>query len=364
MGTARPSDAAGVSQARGQWHTDAMSLKALAALAFLAAAPLAAQDKPPEPVTPGSVLAASKPSEWKAIDPADLLVMDLAPDAKGAKRRVIVQLIPPPFSQGWVGNIRALARAHWWDGTSVYRVVDDWVAQWGDGEDDPKKAKPLPAEIRTVPESEYTSPMPCKVYLFQKKVIKEQCEPAVTPLDGIDPYVMKGQSGYADGWPVALALEGDGNRIWPVHCYGSVGVARDLSPDTGTGAELYAVIGHAPRQLDRNIAVVGRVIEGIENLSVLPRGKGDAGVYDDPALRVPIVSVRLGSELPEANLASSSEAVGQTTRPRFEYLASDSKSFADYVHVRANRNDAFYKVPAGGIDVCNVQVPIRRVGAK
>jgi hypothetical protein len=120
-----------------------------------------------------------------------------------------------------------------------------------------------------------------------------------------------------------------------VHCYGSVGVARELSPDTGTGAELYAVIGHAPRQLDRNIAVVGRVIEGIEHLSTLPRGKGDAGVYDDPALRVPIVSVRLGDELSEP--------------PRFEYLASQSQSFARYVAVRARTgSDAFYNVPAGG----------------
>jgi peptidylprolyl isomerase len=203
-----------------------------------------------------------------------------------------------------------------------------------------------------VPESEYTAPMPCKVYLFQKKVIKEQCEPAVTPLDDIDPYAVKGQSGYVAGWPVASVLQVDGNRIWPTHCYGSVGVARDLSPDTGTGAELYAVIGQAPRQLDRNIAVAGRVIEGIENLSALPRGKGAQGVYDDPTLKVPIVSVRLGNELPAA------------AQPRFEYLASDSQSFADYVQVKANRHDAFYKVPAGGIDVCNVQVPIRRVGKK
>jgi peptidylprolyl isomerase len=231
-------------------------------------------------------------------------------------------------------------------------VVDNWVAQWGDGEDDPKKARPLPSGISKVPEADYTAPLPCKVYLFQKKVIKEQCDPAVIPLDGIDPYVMSGQTGFAAGWPVAYALQGEGNRIWPVHCYGTVGVARDLSPDTGSGSELYAVIGQPPRQLDRNIAIVGRVIEGIENLSTLPRGKGEAGVYDNPALRVPVVSVRLASELPAAE------------RPRFEYLASDSKSFAEYAHVRASRQDAFYKVPAGGVDVCNVQVPIRRVGAQ
>jgi peptidylprolyl isomerase len=325
----------------------------LAAFALaLAAAPLAAQDKPAEPVTPASVIAASRPSEWKPIDPADLLVMDFAPDSSGARRQVIVQLIPPPFSRGWVGNIRALARAHWWDGTTVYRVVDNWVAQWGDGEDDPKKAKPLPAGIETVPESAYTVPMQCKAYVFQRKVLSEACEPALTALEAIDPYIQKGQTGFSAGWPVAVALASGGNVAWPVHCYGSVGVARDLSPDTGSGAELYAVIGAPPRQLDRNIAVVGRVIEGIENLSILPRGKGEAGVYDDPKLRVPILSVRLGSELPAAE------------QPRFEYLASDSQSFADYVHVRANRNDAFYKVPAGGIDVCNVQVPIRRVGAR
>ena len=117
-----------------------------------------------------------------------------------------------------------------------------------------------------------------------------------------------------------------------------------------TGSELYAVIGHAPRQLDRNIAVVGRVIEGIEHLSTLPRGPASTnGVYEDAAQRVPIVSVRLGNEVPEF------------PQPRFEYLASESESFAEYVRVRANRQDSFYKVPAGGIDVCNVQMPIRRV---
>lgn len=320
-------------------------MKRLILLAAVAlAAPVFAQDA--EPPTPGSVVAAAKAEEWAAIDPADLLVMELAPDAAGAKRTVVIQLMPPPFSQGWVGNIRTLAKAHWWDGTTVYRVVDNWVAQWGDGEDDEAKAKPLPAGLRVVPASEYETPR-----------TSARLEEWVSEDDrSMDVYASV--VGFFQGWPIAGSStygssdEGgvpDDSRVWPIHCYGSVGVARDLSPDTGTGAELYAVIGHAPRQLDRNIAVVGRVIEGIEHLSVLPRGKGEAGVYDDPKLRVPIVSVRVGNELPDP--------------PRFEYLASDSASFAEYVRVRANRNDSFYKVPAGGIDVCNVQVPIRRVPA-
>jgi peptidylprolyl isomerase len=307
-------------------------LLALAALAL--AAPSQAQDAP-EPPTPASVVAAAPASDWRAIDPADLMVMTLAPDRDGNPRQVTIQLLPAPFSQGWVGNVRTLARAHWWDGTTVYRVVDNWVAQWGDGEDDEAKAKPLPEGLRVVPESEYVAP-------GDSVLLAAMTAHSGGGSDSYAPY-----AGFDEGWPIA----GNDDALWPTHCYASVGVARDLSPDTGTGAELYAVIGHAPRQLDRNIAVVGRVIEGIEHLATLPRGKGEAGVYDDPSLRVPIVSVRLGDELPPAE------------QPRFEYLGSDSESFAQYVQVRANRNDAFYKVPAGGIDVCNVQVPIRRVAA-
>ena len=321
---------------------------ALAIAALALAAPALAQQA--EPPTPASVVAAAPAADWRAIDPADLLVMTLAPDAGGHPRQVVIQLLPPPFSQGWVGNVRTLAKAHWWDGTSVYRVVDNWVAQWGDGEDDEAKARPLPAGIES-PRESYEARMDCLATEREGKDSYDvTCEP-VSPRDFnlIDSYTRDGNVGFEAGWPVAFAKGRHGtNPVWPTHCYASVGVARD-TVSTGTGAELYAVIGHAPRQLDRNIAVVGRVLEGIEHFSTLPRGKGANGVYDDPGLRVPIVSVRLGDALPPAG------------QPKFQYLASDSASFAEYVRVRANRNDAFYKVPAGGVDVCNVQVPIRRV---
>jgi peptidylprolyl isomerase len=313
------------------------------ALAALAAVPAFAQEA--APATPASIVAEARASEWRAIDPADLLVMTLAPDRDGNPRQVVIQLVPRPFSQHWVENIRTLAKAHWWDGTSVYRVVDNWVAQWGDGEDDETKAKPLPDGLRTVPESEYATPVEPGPEDGRDFVLTPRREEIVVNR-WLDSYAI---TAFVAGWPIGLDDQG-GRTAWPVHCYATVGVARDLSPDTGSGAELYAVIGHAPRALDRNIAVVGRVIEGIEHLSTLPRGKGEAGVYDDPALRVPIISVRLGDELPPAE------------RPRFEYLASDSESFARYIRVRANRNDAFYKVPADGVDVCNVPVPIRRMG--
>ena len=138
----------------------------------------------------------------------------------------------------------------------------------------------------------------------------------------------------------------DPTLAWPVHCYGMVGVGRNLSPDTGTGAELYVVIGHAPRHLDRNIALVGRVIEGIEHLSSLPRGTGPLGFYEIAEERVPILSVRMGDETPDL--------------PAYEYLDTNKDSFADYAYSRANRQDEFFIRPAGGADICNIPVPVRR----
>lgn len=314
-------------------RTAAIALGAAAlALALPATAQDAAQNGAEPPPGPGGIVAAADPAEWIAIAPEDLLVMTLAPGADGAERKVVIQLMPPPFSQGWVENIRTLARTGWYDGIAVTRVQDNYVVQWGDPHaEDEAKAKPLPDGLRVMGEDDYET----------KRL------GVALPMDAVeivsDPYAQS--SFFVDGWPTA----GSAAQAWPVHCYGMVGVGRGYSPDTGSGAELYTVIGHAPRHLDRNIALVGRVVEGIEHFSSLPRGTGPLGFYEDPAQHVPIRSIRVASDLPEAE------------RPRFEYLASESETFARYAEARANRRDPFFIVPAGGADICNIPVPVRRV---
>ena len=301
-------------------------LPLLASAAICAALPVSAQDAKTYPA-PSEIVAAAKADNWVAIAPSDVLVMDLAPDSKGKQRRVVIQLMPAPFSQGWVSNIRKLAAAHWWDGTSINRVQDNYVVQWGDATE--KKA--LPDGLATVGAKDYVTPdWPTKDWILARA-------------DG-RPDAYAGAHGFYLGWPLAQGREG----LWPVHCYGMVGVGRNLSPDTGTGAELYTVIGHAPRHLDRNIALVGRVIEGIEHMSSLPRGTGALGFYEKEDERVPILSVRLGNAAKDV--------------PAFEYLSTDSRSFAAYADARANRRDAFFNIPAGGADICNIPVPIRRKG--
>jgi Peptidyl-prolyl cis-trans isomerase (rotamase) - cyclophilin family len=350
-------------------------LSAIGLTISVATAPSVAEEAPSpalaEPATPNEVIAAAPASDWLRIVPADLVVMNLAPDPEGKARQVVIQLITAPFSQGWSNNIRKLVASRWYDGIAVVRVQDNYVVQWGDPDGEaPDKAKPLPAGLREVPESEYTARLgrplpdaatpptinPLDPVVVHKEFARNDERARITALSPRKDAYAAG-TGVMLGWPVAFdQASGEDDhtpssaaRIWPVHCYGMVGVGRNLSPDTGTGAELYVVIGQAPRQLDRNIALVGRVIAGIEHLSSLPRGTGELGFYETPQERTPIVSVRMGNEV--AGL------------PAYEYLATDSASFAAYANKRANRKDDFYIQPAGGVDVCNVPVPVREVGA-
>ena len=291
----------------------------LALTAQAATAPAIPPAKPAKPTTPSEVVAAAPANAWRTISPDDLLVIDLKNGG-----RVVVQLAPA-FAPVHVANIRALARGQWWDGAAVYRVQDNYVAQWGNNESD----RPLPQGVVAKPPAEYTRPLKG---LF------------VRPLGYADPYAPA--AGYALGWPVAYSPKAGWANI--AHCYGSVGVGRDLSPDTGTGGELYAAIGHGPRHLDRNIAVVGRVIDGIDRLSSLPRGTGDLGFYKQRSEDAPIVRARLASQI----------SAGE--RSSYQYLDTRSASFADYLRLRANRKDSFYIRPAGGVDLCNAPVPVRR----
>jgi peptidylprolyl isomerase len=152
--------------------------------------------------------------------------------------------------------------------------------------------------------------------------------------------------GFTGGWHVANILK---RRLAKLpHCYGYVGVARDLAPDTGTGEELYAIIGHAPRRLDRNLAVVGRVVEGIDRLSSLPRGKPPMGMYEDAKKNVPIARVRLASDIPVAE------------RPSFQVMDTASPTFTRILGLRTGHTDPFYRTAPTGIDLCGGSVPIRK----
>jgi peptidylprolyl isomerase len=299
-----------------------MSLILAPALALAAAAQARAVPAAPRPPTPSEIVARAPAAAWESVRPEDLLVIDYADGG-----RSVIQLAPA-FAPVHVANIRALANADYWRGSSVYRVQDNYVSQWGVNEGGPA----VPAGVAKRPPAEYDRPVRGL---------------AIRPLGYPDSYAPR--VGHALGWPVAWNPRT--GRANLAHCYGMVGVGRDMSPDTGMGGELYAVIGHAPRHLDRNIALVGRVIDGMEHLSALRRGTETLGFYKEGTVARAIRTARLASTLPAAE------------RPSFQVMRTGSASFAAFVTARANRKDDFFNVPAGGVDLCNAPVPVRRTPA-
>ncbi len=303
-------------------------LAAAAAVALATAASPACQAaeaddgaQAPKPVSSAEVLAASTPSDWRQLDPQNTVYVELA------SGRVVIELAPQ-FAPHHVANITALAREQYFDGLAIVRAQDDYVVQWGD----PDGKRPMRAAHRTLA-AEF-----------------ERASRALpfTPLPDPDTYAP--ETGFVDGFPAARDLKF--GRAWMVHCYGMVGAGRDNDVDSGGGAELYVVIGQAPRHLDRNVTLVGRVVQGMELLSTLPRGTGALGFYEKPEQRVPIKAIRVAADVPEAQ------------RTQLEELRTDTATFTAFVEARRNRHEEWFKVPAGRVDVCNVPVIVRpRVAA-
>nr|WP_282452952.1 peptidylprolyl isomerase [Lysobacter sp. CAU 1642] len=274
-------------------------------------------------LTTAEVLAQSAPQEWKEIPADRLLVMDI-------ERGQILLELAPEFAPEHVANIRILAGQGHWDGLAILRSQDNYVVQWGD----PNAEKP---EAR-------------RALRQAKERLPAEFD---RPVDGLpfeallDPDAYAARTGFSLGFPVGR--DADNQRTWLLHCYATLGAGRDMAADSSTGAELYVVTGHAPRHLDRNITTVGRVIEGIEHLSSLPRGTGPLGFYESPEQHVPIRRIRLAADLPESE------------RPRRERLDTHSRSFRLLIEARRHRREEWFVNPVGRLEVCNVPLPVRTV---
>jgi peptidylprolyl isomerase len=292
----------------------AESTAALATAAATAATATAA--KAPY-ISYADLIKASAPSDWRPLDADNTLYLELATG------RVVMELAPQ-FAPLHAANIKALVREGFFDGTGVMRVQENYVVQFGDA----TEKKPIKAAKRTLP-GEFTVPLTPAIPFTR-----------LPDADGFAPQV-----GFSNGFH--SARDPKSRQAWLTHCTGTLGVGRDNATDSGGGTELYVVTGHSPRQLDRNITLVGRVVQGMSLLTVLPRGAGAMGFYDKPEQHVPIKSIRVAADVPAAE------------RSRLEVIRTDSRAFKAMVAALRNRGGDWYKVPAGYIDLCNVPIAVR-----
>lgn len=273
----------------------------------------------PVKLSMADILKASQASDWRPLDPENTLYLELE------KGRVVIELAPD-FAPKNVANIKALVKEGYFDGLAMIRSHDNYVAQWGDSSEKREfknAAKKVPGEFTVTYQdgTEFTS---------------------LPDVDGYAPQV-----GHVNSF--AAARDPKTQSTWLTHCYGAIGVARGNETDSGNGSSLYAVTGHAPRNLDRNITVVGRVMHGIELLSSLPRGTGNLGFYETAKERTPIKTVRLAADVP------------QSERSKLEVFRTDTANFKALVEAQRNRGGDWYKFAANHIELCSVPIPVRVV---
>jgi len=264
------------------------------------------------------IVAAAPAQDWRTPLDENIVYLELTGG------RVVIELAPQ-MAPNHVANIRALIREGYFDGLNIVRSQDNYVAQWGE---------PVDAQAREIKTAQKS--------LAAEYTVRNRKLPfdAIQDRDGYAP-----ESGFHSGFPAGR--DRASGEAWLTHCYGAVGVGRGNDNHSGSGASLYAVTGHAPRHLDRNITVVGRVLLGMPLLSALPRGTGRLGFYEKASEMMPIRNVKIAADLTA------------TERIDVQVLRSDSQSFARALEALRNRGGEWFKRPAGYLEICNVPVAMR-----
>jgi peptidylprolyl isomerase len=252
---------------------------------------------------------------WRQLDPAELVYMEIG-------EGTVVFELNPLFAPETVSQFKRLVKEDFYRGLSFYRVIDGFVAQGGDESDIelPNGQPQLKAEF----EIEWSS------------------ELNWTEVQQNDLFAPR--TGFIDGFAAAT----DGKHTWLTHCPGVLAMARNNEPDTGS-TDFYVVIGQAPRYLDRNLTIFGRVVHGMDVIQRIRRGPAlENGIIESDLERSRIKRMWMATDLPEDE------------RQEIYVMDTSTKGFTNYLDARRNRSDAFFHFkPPRVLDVCQVPVASR-----
>ena len=267
---------------------------------------------------------------WNPLDPGNTVYLQIP------EGTVVIEL-NPTFAPKTVKQFKALLKDQFYRGLSFYRVIDGFVAQGGDESDigDSNNVPSLKAEFEIdwplKPEDKEAAKdwLPMSWTLVQKA-------------DMFAPY-----TGFIDGFAAARDQQ-KGGKAWLTHCPGTVAMARSTDPDTGS-TDFYIVIGQAPRYLDRNLTIFGRVVWGMDVVQRIKRGPArENGIITDDMKRTWIKRMRLASSL------------GEDERLDIFVADTNSNGFKKMLRERRNRsNKFFHHKPPKVLDICQVPVPAR-----
>lgn len=245
--------------------------------------------------------------DWRPLDPESLLVIDTT------KGRIIVEMRPELAPQA-VARVKRLARDRVYDGLLFHRVIDGFVDQTGN----PNNRDGGVSDLPDLPPE------------FRVKLAPELFTPVRRASDG--------QEGFVGTTPVATSTPASPGDVggppltaWGAYCPGVAGMGRQADP-ASANSEIF-FMRQASRRLDRDYAVWGAVVAGLDVVRAMAVG-------EPPAHPDAMIRVRVAADLPPGD------------RPNLEALETRSPAFTRLAaQARADKGADF--------TVCDLVVPVR-----
>jgi peptidylprolyl isomerase len=258
-------------------------------------------------LTAATAASAQTASDWRTPDPENVLVVDTN------KGRIIVEL-SPEMAPKHVERVRGLAKAHFYDGLSFFRVIDSFMAQTGDPKNDGTGGSDQPNLT-----AEFT---------FRRGA-------------GYAPQGKSGatEMGFVGAMPVysqnsaLAAMTVDGKvSAWGAFCSGVLGAARAGDPDSANSQFFFMRQHYA--SLEKTYTPFGVALSGIEAIRAIKTGEPVADPQDK------MLTVRVLSDIPAAQ------------RPSLKVMDTRSATFAALVEKRRAEM-------GGAFGPCDVTVPVQ-----
>ncbi len=284
-----------------------------ALLALLAVPAAAEKDKP---VIPVQAILNAPADAWRAVDPQNLLIVDLPAGPLYIEMR-------PDLAPKHVEQIKALVRKGFYNGLTFHRVIEGFVAQGGDPKGDGTGGSDLP----NIP-AEFAHDT--KEFSNFTVIGRDRQAARVGLIDGV----------LAAAQPESLRSFREDRKvnIWGAHCQGAMSMARATDPNSAN-SQFFLVIGDARQSLDGRYTVWGWIVDGMNSARRIERG-------EPPKRPTPIVRMRIVSDLPASE------------QPKIEVMKSDSPAFMQYLKESGLVDETgFVK------DLCDIKAP-RRIKGK
>lgn len=278
-------------------------LALLAGLTLVGAAAAAPPKTAPKATPPAPPSAA----DFSPVSPDDLLIIETN------KGRILAELTPFT-APDMVERVKTLARRHFYDGQSFFRVIEDFMDQTGDPKNTGEGASDLPnVKGQFVFRRDSGAPF----------VVASRSDDLVYGFIGVMPVMTQ---------PDELMLMTADSKVnaWPLFCGGVLGAARASDPDSAN-SQFFLMRGAYP-SLEKKYAAFGRVVVGEDVVRSIKAGEP----VPDPQDKM--ITVRLASDLPEAQ------------RPKVFVLNTRSDAFKRALEAQKARDGADF-------NVCDVDIP-------